>query len=159
MAQKLRIVCTPFVFLILIEIWSHLRKIVQSYSVIVGIKFLKVSRRFSAVIQGTIRAAAPPCYSPWVLYKKRQEWWMLWYVEDHLKGCFLKIKTTHLMKLWLAALRLNFQFENKMSYETVIAQGNGWHDIIFKRQGVDNKWRKILKFNKTFRQNEEIFFK
>ena len=29
------------------------------------------------------------------------------------------------MKLWLAALRLNFQFENKMSYETVIAQGNG----------------------------------
>ena len=51
------------------------------------------------------------------------------------------------MKLWLAALGLNFQFENKMGYEIVIAQGNGWHDIIVKRQGVDNKWRKILKFN------------
>ena len=29
------------------------------------------------------------------------------------------------MKLWLAALGLNFQFGNKMGYETVITEGNG----------------------------------
>ena len=29
------------------------------------------------------------------------------------------------MKLWLAALGLIFQFENKVGYETVIAQANG----------------------------------